>query len=421
MGRLFQRRDWLRAAGTLIAALLLAFASERLYVHEQAGAGLASAVAALLLCARVLALSGRRIFSGVGSNRRLRVRLPITRQGLLFLLLMAVVGGTAVYSGNNLIYLTLSSMLATLLASELVSRLTLANLNLRIALPDHIFAGQPVLARIAVQNTKRYAPSYSLRLSSTQARGKPGLELERVYIPILGAGETTVAMARAEVAQRGCYHNETIELSTTFPFGFVERRMALGLREVVTVYPSVTMHERADSILRQVEQEEAGRTIGDSHDLYRIRPAQPGDSARFLDWKAAARNGGLWVREYSREERKRVWVRFDRRVPVGKLDGALAEFERRVATCAAVLWRLSELRTEITFSSDERTFYWNEGGARVFEALAYLATVKPTQDSGAVPPPPAFGPDETAARVEIGQEEAVTPTAPPPAPTLQDA
>ena len=403
MARVFQRKDWIRAVATLAGALALAFASERLYVNEQAGAGLAAAVAALLLCARVLALSGKRVFAGVAVGRRLRVRVPITKQGALFLALMLVVGCTALYSGNNLIYLTFSSMLAALMVSELVSRLTLANLNLRMALPDHIFAGRPVMARISIRNTKRRISSYSLRLSSGRTRGKPGLELEKVYVPILGAGETAITMARAEIVQRGRYHSENLELSTAFPFGFVERRMTLSLSEVITVYPSVELTALASEILRMVERQESGRSIGDSHDLYRIRQAQPGDTARFLDWKAAARNGGLWVREYSREERRRVWIRFDRRIGVEKLEGALDEFERRVATCAAVLWRLSELRTEITFSSDEKTIYWAAGGAGVFEALSYLAMVVPTQAPYAIPPEPPLGADESVARVDIGR------------------
>jgi uncharacterized protein (DUF58 family) len=421
MARVFQRRDWIRAVTTLAGAVALALASERLYVHEQAGAGLAAAVAALLLCARVLALSGKRVLAGMGVGRRLRVRLPITKQGVLFLLLMAVVAGTALYSGNNLIYLTLSSMLAALMVSELVSRLTLANLNLRLALPDHIFAGRPVFARIAIHNTKRRVSSYSLRLASVQARGKPGLELEKVYVPLLGAGETVTTMARAEIAHRGRYHGENLELVTSFPFGFVERRMVLSLSEVITVYPSVDLTPRAAEIIRQVEKQEAGRSIGDSHDLYRIRQAQPGDSARFLDWKAAARNGGLWVREYAREERRRVWIRFDRRIGVTKMELALEEFERRVATCAAALWRLSELRTEITFSSDERTVYCAPGGAEVFEALSYLATVVPTQDPNALAPAPLFGADESIAVVDIGEAAAVNPPAAPAAPAPQGA
>ena len=348
----FQRKDWVRALTTLAGAMGLAIASEQLYVNQQQGAGLAAAVAALLLCTRVLILSGKRVFSGMKVSPRWRVRVPITKQGALFLLLMAVVGVTALYSGNNLIYLTLSSMLAALLVSELVSRLTLANLNLRLALPDHIFAGQPVLARISIRNTKRRFPSYSLRLSSPRLRGNAGLELEKIYVPILAAGETMTTMARAEAAGRGRYHGESIELSTAFPFGFVERRLVLSLSEVVTVYPSVEMSEAATEMVRKLETQEAGRSNGDSHDHYRIRQAQPGDTARFLDCKAAARNGGLWVREYARDERQRVCVRFERRVPIAKLEGTLVEFERRVSTCAAVLWRLSELRTEMTFSSD---------------------------------------------------------------------
>jgi hypothetical protein len=115
------------------------------------------------------------------------------------------------------------------------------------------------------------------------------------------------------------------------------------------------------------------------------------------------------VREYAREDRRRVWVRFDRRIPVAKIEGPLEEFERRVATCAAVLWRLSELRTEITFSSDETTVFCSAGGPGVFEALTYLATVMPTQQVTALPRHHGFGPDDSVAAVYIGQAAAVTP------------
>ena len=419
MARKFQRKDWVRALATLAGAMGLAVASEQLYVNQQPGAGLAAAVAALLLCTRVLFLSGKRVFSGMNVSQRWRVRLPITKQGALFLLLMAVVAATALYSGNNLIYLTLSSMLAALLVSELVSRLTLANLNLRFAMPDHMFAGQPALARISIRNTKRRLPSYSLRLASPRLRGKPGLEIERVYVPILAAGETTTTTARVEVAHRGRYHEEKVELGTAFPFGFVERRMVLSLSEPVTVYPAVEPGPEASEILRNLERQETGRSIGDSHDLYRIRQAQPGDTARFLDWKAAARNGGLWVREYAREERRRVWVRFDRRVPIARMESTLLEFERRVSTCAAVLWRLSEARTEITFSSDETTVLCAPGTAAVYEALSYLATVTWTQDQGLEPRKPARGAEGSVSLVEIGEIADVTPADPLPAP--QDA
>ncbi len=397
----FQRKDWIRALITLAGAMGLAIASEQLYVNQQQGAGLAAAVAALLLCARVLYLSGRRAFSGLRVSPRWRIRMPLTKQGALFLLLLAVVGVTALYSGNNLIYLTLSAMLATLMISELVSRLTLASLNLRFASPDHIFAGQPALARVTVRNTKRRFPSYSLRLTSPSARGKPGLEIERVYLPLLSAGERVATTARVEVAQRGRYQDQVVELGTAFPFGFVERRMVLTLPEPITVYPAVEMGPEAEEILRNLEKQESGRSIGDSHDLYRIREAQPGDTARFLDWKAAARNGGLWVREYAREERRRVWVRFDRRIPYDKMEPLLQLFERRVSTCAAVLWRLSESRAELIFSSDETVVRCNPGAKTVFEALSYLATVTWTQDPAAAPIEPQLGPDAEVSVVDI--------------------
>src|SRR5690606_39597128 len=68
--------------------------------------------------------------------------LPVTWHGVVFVSLILLVAGAALYSGNNLIYLILSAMLAATLLSGLVSRIDLAGLHLTLGLPDHIFAGR---------------------------------------------------------------------------------------------------------------------------------------------------------------------------------------------------------------------------------------------------------------------------------------
>ncbi len=63
----------------------------------------------------------------------------MTGSGLLFSLIIAIVGVAAFVSANNLLFLLLAAMLSTLMVSGFVSRLSLAGLEVDFVLPDHVF------------------------------------------------------------------------------------------------------------------------------------------------------------------------------------------------------------------------------------------------------------------------------------------
>ena len=50
---------------------------------------------------------------------------------------------------------------------------------------------------------------------------------------------------------------------------------------------------------------------GRGSDLYCIREYMPEDSARHVDWKATAKSGSLKVREFSREDERKLCIVFD--------------------------------------------------------------------------------------------------------------
>src|SRR5690606_799072 len=111
------------------------------------------------------------------------------------------------------------------------------------------------------------------------------------------------------------------------------------------------------------------RMAGDSHDLYRVRPALASDGARFIHWKASAGSSELWVREFTREERLSVRLVLDRR------SSAAEGFEKAVSACAAVAWKLAEDGADVTLATDERLIVCR-AGERIYELLGYLALVE---------------------------------------------
>src|SRR5207248_3522842 len=88
----------------------------------------------------------------------------VTRAGIIYALVTLVIGIAALNTGNNLLYIVVAAMLAAILVSGVVSAWVLRWLELDVRLPEHLFAGRPVVGRIALRNPRRFMPSFSIRV-----------------------------------------------------------------------------------------------------------------------------------------------------------------------------------------------------------------------------------------------------------------
>jgi hypothetical protein len=83
---------------------------------------------------------------------RRTVRHQVTWSGLAFTFLIVMVGLGAFASANNLLFLLLAALLSTMLMSGFVSRLSLSGLEVKLMLPDHVFARRKLPAAIQLRN-----------------------------------------------------------------------------------------------------------------------------------------------------------------------------------------------------------------------------------------------------------------------------
>jgi len=95
----------------------------------------------------------------------------------------------------------------------------------------------------------------------------------------------------------------------------------------------------------------------------------PEDSARHVDWKATAKSGSLKVRDFSREDERKLRIVFDNPGP-----GAVSAkaYESAVALAASLGWHFAGENTEISFVAQG----YNPG-ADIYPFLAHLALVEP--------------------------------------------
>ncbi len=305
-----------------------------------------------------------------------RIRQRVTKAGWAYTLALIVVALAAVGTANNLLFLIVAAMLSVLLVSGFVSRLSLAGLELDLALPEHIPARHKMAARIRLRNHKRWIPSFSILL-----QGAPGSSFSSVlYFPVIGRGAAVEELAEVTFERRGIYREDSFLFSTRFPFGFTERRAQVTLRRNVLVYPSLAPRAEFDRILREIRGEIAAHYRGRGSDFYRIRPYEPFESARHVDWKASAHTGELQVREFEREQDNLLEVFFD--LEAGPEHSSW--FEQTVECCAYIAWWAMERGARLRFRTQDFDRYLPIE-CDVYHILRYLALVEPLARK--TPPP----------------------------------
>ncbi len=296
-----------------------------------------------------------------------RIRYRVTRGGLLFTAAIVMVGLAAVVSANNLLFLILATMLSTLMVSGLVSRLSLAGLELDFLIPEHVSAGRRIAAKLYVRNLKFWMPSFSIHVVGVEQDAPPVLQ-SAVYFPVIPGGATLEETVQVRFARRGAYKQNHFAFHTKFPFGFLEKTARVTLRREVIVYPCIDAQAGFEELLAELAGEIETHYRGLGRDFYRIRPYEAFESARHVDWKATAHTGNLQVREFAREQEQTVELFLDLEVPSGMEDW----FERAVNCCAFLAWRLAAKASGIHFRTQDFDFRLPEEGD-VYTILKYLA------------------------------------------------
>src|SRR5437762_14366115 len=88
----------------------------------------------------------------------------LTRGGWVFILYTIGVGAGAINTGNNLLYLVFGIFLGLILASGVLSDLTLWGVSVEPLLPLSGRAGEPLYIPFKVTNNKKWIPSLSVRI-----------------------------------------------------------------------------------------------------------------------------------------------------------------------------------------------------------------------------------------------------------------
>ena len=380
-------RTFLLALAALAVALLLALYSGAAAELGQLLLASTSAVAALAVAAWVAvtlvpAMARRTSLRWIGYKMEYRV----SRAGWIYFGGIILVALAALNTGNNLLFLVLACLIAIILMSGILSSVTLSGVEMRLELPEHIFAGQPVRANIQSQNDKHTLPSFSLRVEAVKPKDAPAVAMLEtpVYFPYLPKRDRVQQTVPMTFMRRGVHRQDTFRIVTRFPFGFLQKSRRLDLKTEAVVYPSVAPTDELVEILPGLHGALESLSKGRGQDLYALRGYVANDSVRHVHWKASARSGSLMVREFTREDDCRVLLVLDPHISSVLKPGsdpaahtASERFERAITLCAALSWHFYERNAHLQFRSAGVETRLAPAEEIVFLILRYLALASP--------------------------------------------
>ncbi len=312
-----------------------------------------------------------------------QVDYRMTRDGVIYLVAVFILALAAVNTGNNLLFLILACLLAGILVSGVLSRVVLTGVAVKFDLPEHIFAGQPVLAEIELRNEKQMWPSFSLRVVGGSKKSPDEILSRPVFFPYISRISAARQKVELRFQRRGVYRQDTFGIRTRFPFGFFEKTRRVESNMEITIYPPVEPTDQFYEVLPLLSGEMASHFRGRGHELHSLRDYQPTDSGRLVDWKVTAKSGRLMVREFAREDERRVMLVLDPYIGKVATVKQMTQFERAVSLTACIAWHFNEIHSVMQFRTGNYSTPMAPAAEIIYHALRQLALVQAeTSDAG---------------------------------------
>jgi uncharacterized protein (DUF58 family) len=235
-------------------------------------------------------------------------------------------GVAALNTGNNLLYLLCSLLLALVIVSGILSEQSMRGLRVESLVPEELFAGRPAVGGASVTNGKRWLTSFSVVLEELGPGGPVSY-----HLPRLPAGASRLVTWQFAMPDRGRHRLAGVRMTTRFPFGLFSKGSRVLLAREVLVYPAIRPVEPPQVRDAGATPGAAAGRRGHGHELHSLREYRPGDDHRLIHWRSTARVQVLTVREFETD------ATLDTRIRLVGAGGATPERVERAVSDAASL------------------------------------------------------------------------------------
>lgn len=198
-------------------------------------------------------------------------------------------GFAAVNTGNNLLFLVVSSLLGFMTISGLAGWLNIREMRVELDFPDEIYAGKSVFVTVRLKNRKKHLPSFLLKLDAFG---------ESLRFPLVEKGSDDTGSLFVTFPERGDVMHGNVVLSSPFPINFFIRGSTIQLDSRCTVFPAPRECALPGGPGRKDARGEAfSARRGHGGDIARIRDYTAADPIKHIHWRLSARHEELQVKE----------------------------------------------------------------------------------------------------------------------------
>jgi len=258
-----------------------------------------------------------------------KTRLTLT--GWMLIIVALGIGSAAYNTSSNILFMTLSLLLSSLVLSGILSLVNFQKLSWKLKAPEHLQVGEVGVAEVALQNEKRIFPSMSIVF---QVSTTADLKGKRLYLKnAVSAGDSASLEWTFLPEKRGLFNVHMHGVESKFPFGFLLKGIGDTIEEPLWVWPArveYTFTPFADG--RRFQAGVSRRKAGAGSDLLNLRQYERGDPPRLIHWKATARMNKLMVRQLAQEGESGFHLSVD---PAG-LDWSAEQIETMCSTACAL-------------------------------------------------------------------------------------
>jgi uncharacterized protein (DUF58 family) len=255
-------------------------------------------------------------------------RLVATREGLIYVVVWGIVLMLGSNQQVNLILLVAGLAAGPFVASFFVSATMLHKLRITRRAAPYVFSGDSIYVDYTLENDRQWTSALALFVedeatpTDRTVSGAAGLT-PQVFFARVPGGERARLRWQGISPKRGVYRFRTMELVTRFPFGLMERRVAVSEFKEFFVYPAVgQLSRRWHLVQRQAAETRRGQRhdrTSQQQEYHGLRDYRAGDSPRWIHWRTSARLGQPMVKEFEQQNEQDLAILLDPWLPRSKV------------------------------------------------------------------------------------------------------
>ncbi len=283
-----------------------------------------------------------------------KYKVRVNKAGSIFIAVTILLGVSAINTGNNLLYLIVSSLLSFMLLSGMAALYNLKGLKLSLIPPKEVFAQKTENFKIILENRYKF-PKFLLSLESSHGSTIVPvlLKVKEVHLPMF-------------FEKRGLVNKVTITVKTDFPVGLFTRYYTQEVETALIVFPKPVTSDINSFLDRGKEKYQYTENVTNfrGYDEVVGTKEYSGEAIKLINWKATAKIGKLMAKEMHTSAQSPITLSLD------QVDGDL---ESRISKLTYIAIKLLESGYPVGLRLDDEYLEPSTGEVQRYKILKALA------------------------------------------------